>query len=126
MQPYGLAIRGGSPFVYTSAQASYIYPKGKLVFDYGTTFSYGSSADSRISMNNSTSKLHFNGSTLHAFEDIRLTNGTVEFDNAVTFSAEAGKQIALGDGASASNNPTLNFFVASEVARHGELVNDNV
>ncbi|MCK4499506.1 hypothetical protein KAU11_03365, partial [Candidatus Babeliales bacterium] len=119
-------VRGGNPFVYTSSQVSYINSKSKLLFDHGTTLSYGSALDTRLVMSAATSKLHFNGSTLHAFEDIRLMKGTIEFDNVVTFSAEAGKQIAFGDGVSSGNNSTLSFFVTSEVARHGTLVNDNV
>ena len=112
-------------FSYESTANSMIHEDAVLTFDRGVTFSYDTNSATRLGMTDETSRLHFDGSILDAAQDCRLTNGTLVVDNIVTFSAEVGKTIRLGDGVLA-NNLDFEFGEASKLLLGGDVDSDNV
>jgi hypothetical protein len=119
-----LITGSGTKFIYESTKTSTINKDSTLMFSHGMTLSYDTNASERIWLSERSSRLAFNGSTLHSVEDIRFTNGELLLDNSVTFSVEAGKSIYLGNGVLA-DNVLLDFTFGSEFAIYGPLVNQN-
>ncbi len=85
-----VAITGTSMFTYSSAAPSYIASLGCLYFDIDSVFLYAPASTSRdlLVMNDRTSALFLNGSTLATTSTgMRLTKGSIYFDNSVTMSS---------------------------------------
>jgi 6-phosphogluconolactonase (cycloisomerase 2 family) len=113
-----VAFTGSSAFVYTSPVTSFITSGAHLYFDVGTTFSVAvsiaTSANNFINMADASSMLIFNGcSFLTSSTGIRLTTGTVLFDNRVTLNSNASSNIntfasmsLTGTGGYNLTNPT--------------------
>jgi hypothetical protein len=92
----GFLINGpNTQFSYQSTQVSSISQNAEFTIGRGVTFSYNTGNNSRLTMSNNTSRLHFDGSTLYAAQNIRLATGTLVFDNDVTFNSPTGKTITL-------------------------------
>ena len=85
-------VSGTSVFSYRSSQASYIADAGTLGFDQNTTFFYYPSSQDKhlINLQSKTSSMYFDGATLlTTHTGIRLSHGTLCFDNNVTLSSAA-------------------------------------
>ncbi len=78
-------------FTYRSDQQSYIADGGLLAFDYGTKLLYYPTAFNRdlIALQSQTSGISFDQSDFEAMQTpLRLTKGTLSFDNNVTISSQ--------------------------------------
>ncbi len=124
---YGdLLITGsGTNLSYLSAKESKINANSSLIFGSGVSLYYGAGSNSLLAMEDRTSRLHLNGSSIYAQEDVRLINGTLVFDNSVTFSAYAGKNIYFGNSVG-GNNLSFEHHLRSRFIKHGNLVDNNV
>jgi Tol biopolymer transport system component len=104
-----VAITGTSAFVYLSCQPSFITSGAHLYFDVGTTFSVAPAtftdcpytfhstytASNFIHMADATSRIIFNGSSFFTTTTgLRLTTGTVLFDNRVSLQSKASSDLA--------------------------------
>ncbi|MCK4500637.1 hypothetical protein KAU11_09065, partial [Candidatus Babeliales bacterium] len=82
---------GTSQFIYTSTNQSYIQKNSKLKFNPQTSFSYNptiTTNNNLIVLQNETSSLHFDGSTLNTINNaLKLTKGLLYLDNNATFSS---------------------------------------
>jgi hypothetical protein len=122
-----LVTGADTSFTYSSDQTSTIQQNAELIFDRNVTFSYDSPAATNVAMIDATSILHFNGSTLKAEDNLRLTKGKIIFDDNTTFDIDTGKTIYFGNN-SAPDNVTLRFDTDSQfvITGAGTLVNQNV
>ena len=85
-------MTGTNKFSYTAARTSTISSFGMLTFDHGTTFSYAPRVAKKnlIFMTDETSEIYLNGCTLSStITGLRLTSGSLTFDNKVTLSSQA-------------------------------------
>jgi DNA-binding beta-propeller fold protein YncE len=104
-----VAITGTSALVYRSCQPSFITSGAHLYFDVGTTFSVAPAtftdcpytfrstytASNFIRMADATSAIIFNGSSFFTTTTgLRLTTGTVLFDNRVSLQSKASSDLA--------------------------------
>jgi Tol biopolymer transport system component len=104
-----VAITGTSALVYYSCQPSFITSGAHLYFDVGTTFSVAPAtftdcpysyrktytASNFIRMADATSVIIFNGSSFSTTPTgLRLTTGTVLFDNRVSLNSKASSDLA--------------------------------
>lgn len=120
-----LAINGpGNIFDYQSTQQSVIGEDSEWLFDRGVTFSYASDNMNNIAMIDATSVLRFDGAMMDAAEDIRLTRGTLAFDNFVRFLAVTDKTIYFGNNTGAGDID-LRFGEAAKMCWTGTLENEN-
>lgn len=121
-----LRIKGpGTHFDCENQAQIVIDSNSTLLFDEGVTLSYASSSADRIAMIDTTSRLHFDGSSMNALETIRLTKGTLLVDNFVTFTAFPGKTIYFGNGFNPAQKLSLEFGKAAKLSFSGNLVNQN-
>ncbi len=104
-----LNITGSSKFSYRSVRPSYIAQHSNLIFNPNTTFEfYPSTSDNTlINMTDKTSGLIFDGSTLQTTHTgIRLTKGSLYFDNKVTLSSTNNTKLStLSTAIHTSQNP---------------------
>jgi WD40 repeat protein len=100
-------VTGSSTFAYQSTQPSIITSNGHLIFDCGTSFSFCPSttgdhilaAKDLLRFQDQSSTLMMNGADLLiSWSGLRVTKGTLLFDNAVTLKTDWGRII--------DNNPT--------------------
>lgn len=79
---------GGSKFLYSSLQPSYVMPGSTLLFDKGTTFFYNpaNTNNGLIIQQDPTAALYFDGSTLQTTPTgLNLQNGKMFFENQINF-----------------------------------------
>lgn len=84
-------VTGTNKFIYSASRTSTIASYGRLYFDIGTTFSYAPfvAKNNLLYFENSVAQLYMDGATLVSTRTgIRLSNGTVIFDNKVTISSQ--------------------------------------
>ena len=114
-------------FAYSSDQASMLQQDTNWIFDTNVTFSYDSASSGNIVMTDATSKINFDGATLHVSQDAQFKDGTFVFDDIVTLNTEVGRTLYLGNN-NASQNLTLDFHNLSKtiIAGSGTLTNQNV
>ena len=80
---------GENEFVYSSTQNCFIDKDSTLIIDLDTQFTYSPYSDNRdlIVMQDNTSQIFLNGCTIAStYTGMRLTKGTLNVDNHVTFS----------------------------------------
>jgi len=121
-----LVTGSGTSFVYESTATSSIHSYAELRFDSGVTFSYNTGDANRFGMVDSSSRLAFDNSVLHAQEDVRLMKGTLVLDNVVTFTALSGKTIYIGNNVNSEDNLLFEFHQQSKLKNVGNLVYTNV
>ncbi len=112
---------GTSKFSYRSVRPSYITQHSNLIFDPQTTFEfYPSTADNDlIKMADKTSKMFFDGSTLQTTHTgIRLTKGSLYFDNKVTLSSAGNTVTSLGSQRTQSYGSEVMAIAWSRDGRH--------
>jgi len=138
-----VAVTGTSALVYRSCQPSFITSGAHLYFDAGTTFSFCPStftdcpytfhstytASNFIHMADATSMIVFEGSSFFTTTTgLRLTIGTVLFDNRVSLQSKASFDINLSTPVTYINQATtgtLPYSVAwSPDGRFVAVVND--
>lgn len=98
-----VVFRGGGQFTFGSATSLTVSANSMLSFDNNTTFSFAPQDGSRtrLYLGDRSSVLRFDGSTFCApgrggFTGAALTNGTLVFDNKVTFSNSNNNNINKG------------------------------
>lgn len=129
LEIYGDVVINGpnTRFTYVSSEPCTIMQDSRLVFGREVVFRYFSLSTNRLVMIDETSMLNFDGATFEANETVRLTKGTLAFDNYVLFSPAFNKKIIYGNGVMADN---INFAkrVGSflEFGGDGTFQNDNV
>ncbi len=103
-----LNTTGTSKFSYRSVRPSYIAQHSNLIFNPNTTFEFypSTSNNTLIQMTDKTSGLIFDGSMLQTTHTgIRLTKGSLYFDNKVTLSSTDNTKIyAVTAGTAASKS----------------------
>ena len=100
-------VTGTSKFIYNSVRPSYIQPHSRLKFDPGTTFDYSPSCpnENLIILQDETSELYFDGSTLQTTHTgIQLTKGSLFFDNKVTITTYGEDQLLEFNSIIANHN----------------------
>jgi len=110
-----VVISGTTTFNYTSASASTISSQSTLYLDDGVTFKYDPSSANKnlLVMEDETSALFLNGSTLHVtYTGLHLSDGTLYLDNKVTLSSEARNSGEAVEFASDLNIKMLSGAVA--------------
>jgi len=96
---------GTTTFSYKSTQTSYIAEHTNLIFGPNTTFVYDPQSINQqlFSMKDKTSAMLFDGSSLKVTQTgIRLTRGSVFFDNKVELNSTIGRMLGLFPLASAA------------------------
>ena len=117
----------GKQFTLTPETYCAIHPLSSLFIDYNMTFNYNGVVPFNIFMDDETSNLYLNGSTLQVDADLRLTKGTMFLENTVTFSGAPGKTVYFGNSANGENDD-LNVELLSDanIDLHCNLEIDNV
>jgi len=124
-------ITGSCCFSYSSRMASTVAAHSELFIDHGITFSYAPPTDNRdlIYLADKTSIFYFDGSNLYSTTTgMRLINGRLFIDNAVTFSAVGtipSESISLGNGVEA-NDLDVTLLPGAELTVYGGVYEDNV
>ena len=100
-------VTGTNTFGYSPTDlTSGVSVNSTLLFDVGTTLSYGPQFNNSDLLNlpNSTARLFLNGATLAPSNvDIRLTKGMLIIDHKTSFSTDAVSRVIFGDGTAAGN-----------------------
>ena len=108
----------------TGTTSSQIKTDASLTFDHNVTFSYASTAPSKvgITMADETAALVFNGSALHStLTGLRLATGNLFIDNRVTFTSEGrntGEAIELG------SNLNVEMLSGALLDVYGRIITD--
>ncbi|MDR3550549.1 MAG: hypothetical protein P4L31_03990 [Candidatus Babeliales bacterium] len=122
---------GSTIFAYRSTNLLTVHSNSQLMFDIGMTFSYDTTANSRLVFTDATAGMYFNESTLFANSNgLRLTKGNVTFDGpcpVISQGASAANGILIGDNASAANNLLLRIVAETDLnVQSGFFVYQNV
>jgi len=125
-----VVFTGTNIFTYSSRMGSTISSESTLKFDSGSTFYYSPPSDNRdlLYLTDGTSHFHIKDSTLKSTETgLRLTRGTLEVDNLVTFSCAGTttcESISFGNGIQA-DDLNITWHSGSELKVYGGLCYDN-
>jgi len=122
-------ISGTSSFVYKSEQASYVAPFATWAFDKGSRFYYDPSVsdNSLVRMHSKTSGMYFDGSTLEAGNmGVRLSKGSLYFDNNVLLKCPESTQIIFGDLSQSDSDLDVYVLGGAYVEIEGVVFDDSV
>lgn len=117
----------GKQFTLAPNTNCVIHALSSLLVDYNMTLNYKGITPFNLLMNDETSYLFFNGSTLQVDTDLRLTKGTMFLENTVTFSGKSEKTIYFGNSSNGENSDlNVEFLSDSNMDMHCNLEIDNV
>ncbi len=128
-------ITGTNTFAYSSLKPLYIEPFATLRLDIGTTFSFSpnesgphtASERDLLRLIDRTSQLYFDGCTINLPDaGMRLTRGTVCFDNNITINGnlsnyDAAHSLEFGDGISIDTDVEVKVLSGARVQLNGYM-----